>query len=148
MCTQETGTSFAGKRVFVMDHAYWGSEFGVEEIAQIITGNRPELAAAGCTVEEIPDETALCERAAAAIADGEVIGWFQGGVGTAWGNRSIACDPRRADMRALLNAKIKRRELPSIARGVRTRMVRGGRRRPVYDAGPRFAKRSESSSPQ
>ena len=29
----------------------------------------------------------------------------------ALGNRSILCDPRRADMKALLNAKIKRREL-------------------------------------
>jgi carbamoyltransferase len=47
------------------------------------------------------------------IADGKVIGWFQGRLEwgpRALGNRSIVCDPRRADMKAILNAKIKRRE--------------------------------------
>src|SRR5262249_2568520 len=50
---------------------------------------------------------------AAAIADGQVVGWFQGRMEwgpRALGNRSILCDPRRADMKAILNAKIKRRE--------------------------------------
>src|SRR5207237_9608941 len=72
-----------------------------------------DLSAAGCTVEEISDEAALCRRTAAAIADGQVVGWFQGRMEwgpRALGNRSILCDPRRADMKALLNAKIKRRE--------------------------------------
>ena len=53
------------------------------------------------------------ERAAAAIADGKVVGWFQGRMEwgpRALGNRSILCDPRRADMKTILNAKIKRRE--------------------------------------
>ena len=55
----------------------------------------------------------LCRRAAAAIADGKVVGWFQGRMEwgpRALGNRSILCDPRRADMKDILNAKIKRRE--------------------------------------
>jgi carbamoyltransferase len=42
-----------------------------------------------------------------------VIGWFQGGLEwgpRALGNRSIVCDPRRADMKEILNSKIKRRE--------------------------------------
>src|SRR5205085_6354148 len=63
--------------------------------------------------EEIPEERELCRRAAAAIADGKVVGWFQGRLEwgpRALGNRSIVCDPRRADMKAILNAKIKRRE--------------------------------------
>ena len=68
---------------------------------------------AGCTVEDNRDEAELCRRTAAAIADGKVVGWFQGRMEwgpRALGNRSIVCDPRRADMKAILNAKIKRRE--------------------------------------
>jgi carbamoyltransferase len=67
----------------------------------------------GCTVEEIHDEEELCRRAAAAISEGAVLGWFQGRMEwgpRALGNRSILCDPRRGDMKAILNAKIKRRE--------------------------------------
>jgi carbamoyltransferase len=51
--------------------------------------------------------------AAAMIANGAVLGWFQGRMEwgpRALGNRSIICDPRRPDMKAILNAKIKRRE--------------------------------------
>jgi len=46
--------------------------------------------------EEIADEAALCQRAAQAIADGQVVGWFQGRMEwgpRALGNRSIVCDP-------------------------------------------------------
>ena len=102
-----------GKRTFVMDHAYWGPAFGAADIAQLLAAHRSDLSAAGCTVEEISDEATLCRRTAAAIADGKVVGWFQGRMEwgpRALGNRSILCDPRRADMKALLNAKIKRRE--------------------------------------
>jgi carbamoyltransferase len=113
------GSAFAvwhqlgGKRRFVMDHAYWGPAFASTEIAQLLKAHHSELAAARCTVEEISDEVVLCRRAASAIADGQVVGWFQGRMEwgpRALGNRSILCDPRRADMKALLNAKIKRRE--------------------------------------
>ena len=63
-------------------------------------------------------------RTAQAIADGKVVGWFQGRMEwgpRAFGNRSILGDPRRADMKEILNAKIKRREsfrpfAPSILR--------------------------------
>ena len=47
------------------------------------------------------------------LRDGKVIGWFQGRLEwgpRALGNRSILCDPRRADMKDILNLKIKRRE--------------------------------------
>jgi carbamoyltransferase len=102
-----------GKRAFVMNHAYWGPSFDAEEIARLVADYRPQLSGAGCTIEEITDERALCRRAASAITDGQVVGWFQGRMEwgpRALGNRSILCDPRRADMKALLNAKIKRRE--------------------------------------
>jgi len=102
-----------GKRMFQMDHAYWGPEFGHAEIAELLSEHRPRLSQVGCTIEEMPDEPALCQHTAAAIAKGKVVGWFQGRM--EWGprslgNRSIVCDPRRPDMKAILNAKIKRRE--------------------------------------
>jgi carbamoyltransferase len=102
-----------GERSFVMDHAYWGPAFGRDDVAQLLSEHQAQIAQAGCTVEEIPDELALCRRTAAAIADGNVVGWFQGRMEwgpRALGNRSILCDPRRADMKTILNAKIKRRE--------------------------------------
>jgi carbamoyltransferase len=102
-----------GARTFVMDHAYWGPQFDHANISRLISEHRAEIEGSGCTVEEISDEAALCRRTAAAVADGKVVGWFQGRMEwgpRALGNRSIVCDPRRADMKAILNVKIKRRE--------------------------------------
>jgi carbamoyltransferase len=102
-----------GKRSFVMDHAYWGPAFALADGARLLAEHRAQIAEADCTVEEVADESALCRRTAAAIADGKVVGWFQGRMEwgpRALGNRSILCDPRRGDMKAILNAKIKRRE--------------------------------------
>jgi predicted NodU family carbamoyl transferase len=102
-----------GKRTFVMGHAYWGPAFGPADISLLLAAHRSDVAGAGCTVEDVPDEAILCQRIAAAVADEKVVGWFQGRMEwgpRALGNRSIVCDPRRADMKALLNAKIKRRE--------------------------------------
>jgi carbamoyltransferase len=102
-----------GKRQFVMDHAYWGPAVSGVEISGLIAEHRSQISAAGCTVEDFADESALCRQTAAAIADGKVVGWFQGRMEwgpRALGNRSILCDARRPDMKALLNAKIKRRE--------------------------------------
>src|SRR5438477_7918427 len=74
-------------------------------------------------VSHIDDDDELCQRTARAIADGLVVGWFQGRMEwgpRALGNRSILCDPRRPDIKAILNAKVKRREsfrpfAPSVA---------------------------------
>lgn len=102
-----------GKRGFVMDHAYWGPSFGPEAIATLLSENRGAVEAAGCTVEKIADEAELCRRTAQAVSEGKVIGWFQGRMEwgpRALGARSIIGDPRRADMKDILNAKIKRRE--------------------------------------
>ena len=113
------GSAFAvwhklgGARTFVMDHAYWGPAFGQSAIAELLHKRRSALSSIGCSVEEIVEEPTLCQRTAAAIAAGQVVGWFQGRMEwgpRALGNRSIVCDPRRADMKELLNAKIKRRE--------------------------------------
>ena len=102
-----------GDRGFVMDHAYWGPEYLPEDVDRLLDARRAELEGANCTLEHIQDADRLCARTATAIADGAVVGWFQGRMEwgpRALGNRSILCDPRRADMKEILNAKIKRRE--------------------------------------
>lgn len=102
-----------GTRSFHMDHAYWGPEYGEDLIAQLIETHRDELAVAGCTFENVVSEDELCNRTAKAIEAGQVVGWFQGRMEwgpRALGNRSIVCDPRRSDMKDILNLKIKRRE--------------------------------------
>lgn len=96
-----------------MEHAYLGPSSSHEEIAAIIAGNRKELEAQNCSLREVDDEGELSKQVATAIADGKVVGWFQGRMEwgpRALGNRSIVCDPRRADMKDILNLKIKRRE--------------------------------------
>ncbi len=102
-----------GRRGFVMDHASWGPVSGEEDVAALLAEHASEISAAGCAVETIADEAVLCTQTARAVADGQVVGWFQGRMEwgpRALGNRSIVCDPRRADMKTILNAKIKRRE--------------------------------------
>lgn len=101
------------QRGFVMDHAYWGPMASPAELEILLGERHDELQAQGCTVEQITDEETLCERTAQAIAQGLVIGWSQGRMEwgpRALGNRSILGDPRRADMKDILNLKIKRRE--------------------------------------
>jgi carbamoyltransferase len=113
----------AGRR-FVMDHAYWGPEFDDAAVGAVLEASRGEVDAQQCRVERVADEASLLARTATAIADGKVVGWFQGRMEwgpRALGNRSIVCDPRRADMKDVLNLKIKRREsfrpfAPSILR--------------------------------
>lgn len=111
-------------RRFEMDHAFWGPSFSSEDIQQVISGQKGEIEGQGCAIMRCPDEDSLCRQTAQAIADGKVVGWFQGRMEwgpRALGARSILCDPRRADMKQLLNDKIKRREsfrpfAPSILR--------------------------------
>ncbi|NWG29866.1 MAG: carbamoyltransferase [Rhodocyclaceae bacterium] len=113
-----------GQRGFVMEHAYWGPEFADEALGKVLERHAAEVDAAGCQVRRIGDEGELCRLAAQAIASGRVVGWFQGRMEwgpRALGNRSILGDPRRADMKDILNLKIKRREsfrpfAPSILR--------------------------------
>jgi carbamoyltransferase len=103
----------SGARTFVMDHAYWGPGYSEDELAALLASRADELAAGGCKVRRLDDEAALCRETAAAVANGQVVGWFQGRMEwgpRALGARSIVCDPRRTDMKQILNAKIKRRE--------------------------------------
>ena len=93
-------------RGFVMEHASWGQQHGMDAI-------RAAAAVSGFRAEECADEDRMLDRAAALIADGRVLGWQQGRFEwgpRALGHRSILADPRRADMKDLVNVKIKFRE--------------------------------------
>ena len=95
-----------------MVHSYWGTEYGDAAIGEVIR-NSGVVEQGRCTWQTIVDEHALCDGTAAAIADGNVIGWYQGRMewgARALGNRSIVADPRRRDMRDIINQKIKFRE--------------------------------------
>jgi carbamoyltransferase len=92
-------------RGFVMEHAYAGPAYTDEAYAAA-------LAAAGLEGERVDDET-LFSEVAGRLAAGDVVGWFQGRMEfgpRALGNRSILADPRRPDMKDILNARIKHRE--------------------------------------
>jgi carbamoyltransferase len=98
-------------RSFVMDHAYWGPRFSAAEIRAALEASG--IAREGYIVAELPEQE-LARQAAAIIADGKILGWFQGRAEwgpRALGNRSIVADPRRADMKDILNRRIKHREI-------------------------------------
>jgi len=109
---------------FYMDHAYWGPSFNNDYHQKLLHNREDELNDKGCYIELIENEDNLCNLTAKAISDGLIIGWFQGRMEwgpRALGNRSILGDPRRSDMKDILNIKIKRREsfrpfAPSILR--------------------------------
>ena len=90
-------------RRFVMEHAYWGPEYSEDLMEQAIARGGLECR----RVDDVERETARL------LAEGAVIGWFQGRMEwgpRALGNRSILADPRRADMKDVINSKVKFRE--------------------------------------
>jgi carbamoyltransferase len=109
---------------YVMDHAYLGPHYSNEEIADLLESMSHQLEEAAVEVEKFDNLDAICNETAEAVGNGLVVGWFQGRMEwgpRALGNRSIVCDPRRPDMKKVLNEKIKRREsfrpfAPSILR--------------------------------
>jgi carbamoyltransferase len=98
-------------RSFVMDHAYWGPGYSAQEICSAIQAS--EVSKGGYTVTELP-EPGLMRRTASIIAEGKILGWYQGRAEwgpRALGNRSIVADPRRPEMKEILNRRIKHREI-------------------------------------
>lgn len=94
------------KREFIMEHAYLGPEFKQAEIETFLKDNHIPFQSFG--------EEELLETIAEALSEGKVLGWFQGR--TEWGpralgDRSILADPRREEMKNVVNSKIKFREL-------------------------------------
>ena len=116
--------SLGQPRTQALEHAYLGPAFDNAQCKAAIDACADEIKLEGVSVRLVDDETALCEAVVARIALGHVIGWFQGRMEfgpRALGNRSILADPRRTDIKDILNAKIKRREsfrpfAPSILR--------------------------------
>jgi carbamoyltransferase len=93
-----------------LEHAFWGTAFDDEAIASAVKASG---AVERCRWTVFPDEAELCRHTAGRIAAGAVVGWFQGRMewgSRALGNRSIVADPRRRDMREIINRKIKFRE--------------------------------------
>jgi carbamoyltransferase len=100
-------------RSFVLDRADWGPEFSDETIHSELDRRREALTESGWVIQQCVSEEQLCRDAADMIARGEIIGWFQGRMelgARALGQRSILADPRRHDMKDVLNRRIKRRE--------------------------------------
>jgi carbamoyltransferase len=92
-------------RKFVMSTAATGPEFDDAAIRDVLERH-------GLTSRYL-DEDELCRCTAQLIEQGNVVGWFQGRMEwgpRALGNRSILADPRREDMKDILNARIKHRE--------------------------------------
>ena len=90
-------------RGWQMRHASWGPEFGATECSAALEASR--------LCARRVDDPAAC--AAALLAAGKVVGWFQGRAEfgpRALGHRSILADPRRPDMKDIVNARVKRRE--------------------------------------
>src|SRR5207302_3932994 len=122
--SQLPSTIYQLRRGASLISSYFGPESNEEEIHALIDWKRKEIADAGCSVALIVEEEELLKKAAQAIADGKIVGWFQGRMEwgpCALGNRSILADPRNAGIKDVLNAKIKRREsfrpfAPSILR--------------------------------
>ncbi|GBD25686.1 Decarbamoylnovobiocin carbamoyltransferase [bacterium HR30] len=93
-------------RSFVMRHAYWGREFTVGEMDDFARQ-------CGMPFSTYDDEDRLLDAVVEELLAGHVIGWFQGRFEwgpRALGARSILADPRRADMKEIVNVKIKFRE--------------------------------------
>jgi carbamoyltransferase len=98
-------------RKFQMDHAYWGPQFSPPQLRTAVVSSR--LSNGDAQLDELAEE-ALIQATARHIAAGKIVGWFQGA--TEWGpralgNRSILADPRRAEMKDILNRRIKHREI-------------------------------------
>jgi len=102
----QTWHGLLGKpRSYRMEHAYLGPSFSSKQCGDAI-------AAAGLSSEVLGDQEML-PRVAQLLADGAIVGWFQGRMELgprALGNRSFLADPRRRDMLQLLNDKVKLRE--------------------------------------
>jgi len=93
-------------RRFVMEHASWGQAHDDAAV-------HAATADSGLRQVSFDDDQALLDRTVDLLAAGRVVGWMQGGFEwgpRALGHRSILADPTRADMKDIVNVKIKFRE--------------------------------------
>jgi len=93
-------------RKFVMNNALWGKEYSNEEIKKFIESKNIKA-------EFIDNDDRLLNEVVKCLTEGKVIGWFDGRFEwgpRALGSRSIIADPRREEMKDIVNTKIKFRE--------------------------------------
>jgi len=93
-------------RSFTLEHAYWGEEHGPGAVHDFLTKM-------GIPHQHIESEACLIDRTVDHLVHGKVVGWFDGRF--EWGPRALGCrsilaDPRREDMKDIVNVKIKFRE--------------------------------------
>jgi carbamoyltransferase len=93
-------------RKFVLNHCYWGEGFSETAIADFLRTNQ-------IPHEQFDNEEKMLDQVVSRMVEGKVFGWFKGRFEwgpRALGNRSILADPRRAEMKGIVNEKIKFRE--------------------------------------
>ncbi len=98
---------------FHLTHGYLGPSYSEEEIKKSIEKYREELEKNDIKIKKMNNEENLIKKTVNDIKKGLVLGWYQGRMefgARALGNRSIVVDPRRKDMREILNSRIKKRE--------------------------------------
>lgn len=94
-------------RSFVMDHAYFGRSYSDEDVQDALTKGLARLETATRHSDDV------CAEAAKLLAEGNVLGWFQGCSEfgpRALGNRSLLADPRSPEMKDILNKRVKHRQ--------------------------------------
>ena len=131
-------------RTYVFEHAYFGPWM---THAPLPSRHRPDGRRRTTTVDRAARRDDAPRLAAEMLADGKIIGWFQGRMEMgprALGNRSILADPRSDEMKDLLNARVKFREsfrpfAPSVLEDKNGRVVRDGLSLAVHDPGLRRA---------
>lgn len=97
---------FGNPRAFHLEHAYWGESYSQGEVESF-------LKTTGAKWDRVEDDAKLYGMITEALQKGKVVGWMQGRFEwgpRALGNRSILADPRRNEMKEVVNAKIKFRE--------------------------------------
>ncbi len=97
---------FGHSRKFTMEHAYWGAKYPESQMIEAIKR-------AGFEYEEFDDDDKLLDQAVDTLLQSRVVGWYRGRFEwgpRALGHRSIMADPRREEMKEIVNTKIKFRE--------------------------------------
>jgi len=97
---------FGHPRKFTMEHAYWGAEYPQSQMVEAIKGS-------GFKYEEFDNDDKLLDQVVDTLLESKVIAWYRGRFEwgpRALGHRSIMADPRREEIKEIVNTKIKFRE--------------------------------------
>ena len=96
-----------GRRGFVMDHSYVGKPYSDQEVGRSLQKFLVRIQIDARRSDDV------CRDTAKLLADQRVIGWFQGASEfgpRALGNRSLLADPRKPEMKDILNSRVKHRQ--------------------------------------